>query len=313
MADVYHDSVRVALERSLGAERMKRSHGALADWLRGRPETTEEPERLVRHLAAAGRREEATELAPIAAQRAAARHAYGLAADLYALALEGRDAGDASLLRARAHALEKCARLREAADAWSALAQVCIGDERIDAELHETFATLAIGDARAGWRKLAAVLQSAGETMPGQHVISQVWTLLQLTAGPSISLERLPWWWGAVRRTQARLLQRREASGWRVTRVATGMRDRAQAERNIKVGMVVAFLDPPAGMASCSAHARGSCAPDRRRRSRGATTSSRSTRSGARRVAGPCTCRIDTRAARGSGSSRGRSTGPSCG
>src|SRR5687767_13729075 len=74
--DLYHDTVARAARDVLGPVPVREAHGRLADRLIGA--ATPSDARLVRHLAGAGRDDEAAGHAPDAARHAEALKAYGL-------------------------------------------------------------------------------------------------------------------------------------------------------------------------------------------------------------------------------------------
>ncbi len=160
MADLYHDVIRAACTTVLGEEALRRAHDNFADLLLASPQPP--AYRLVRHLASAGRLEHAARMAIDLAPRAEEQHAYGLAADLYAVALQYPGTNRIEALRRRAAALEKGSRYHEAATCWEELSTVLTGEAAVDALLMSAHDLLAVGKLAQGRQRLNAVLLATG-------------------------------------------------------------------------------------------------------------------------------------------------------
>lgn len=162
--DVYHDGVREAASRALVAGTLERAHGRLADDI-ARRERPDLP-RLVNHLLRADRRADAVAHAEPAARHAIRLHAYALAAELFALAVEHPGADRDALERARAGALERCGRFQEAAEVYAALLESASHEARDALSLSHAQALLASNQISEG----AAVLDRARHTANVGHV-----------------------------------------------------------------------------------------------------------------------------------------------
>jgi serine/threonine protein kinase len=245
-ADVYHSSVREAALKVLGAEELRRSHGVIATHLEADPRAR--PQRLVRHLLGAGREQDAARLAPEAAARAEQQQAYALAAELYEIGL--RHPGDSSperaggrgktrleLLRRRAAALELCARYSEAARCWRERGEALspekvpplparrsfADEERQDALLREAGARLAAADLKSGRHLLDETLRAGGERAVGRGGIRGLWAGVAFITGPP---------------------RRRVQPGMPAPDPTT----LARAERDVRLGQMVGYFDPLAGI-----------------------------------------------------------------
>ncbi len=219
--DLYHDTVRSALLQRLDAALVRQSHRAHADHLQTRPEGT--PERLVRHLLAAGDEAEAATHAREAAARAEAQQAYGLAADMYGVALRHPSQDRLRLLRARATCLERGARYQEAAQTWRELRADSTGEDALDAGIREATALLAADDVSGGHKRLQSALRAAGEPVEGG--LGDLWAGLAFLRGPPRRERFTP---------QAPEEIPPEA--------------RARAERDVRIGMMMGYFDPLSGI-----------------------------------------------------------------
>lgn len=220
VADLYHSAVRESAMEVLGSDSLRRAHGSIVAHLEQDP--TCPPRRLVRHLLGAGRPEEAARRAPDAARQAEAQRAYALAAEMYSVAL--RHPGDqrADLLSKRAVALERAAQYHEAARTWSELTRVVEDEEaRADAMLREAHARLATGDLVLGRQHLERALAVAGEPAPGRGGLAGWIAGMGFLRGPP---RRSP---GRAGPNPAKL---------------------AEAERDIRLGQLVTYFDPLAGI-----------------------------------------------------------------
>ena len=215
--DLYHEGVRSAALARLGPEERSRLHGRIADHLLEQPDAP--PQRLVRHLASAGRIAEAATHARRAAARAARQRAFSSAADMHAVVLRHQP-GDRAVREARAWALERSSRYAEAAREWAALAPDAPRDLRIDIALHEAHALIAASGTSEGLRRLDAALTQDGRGSVRVRGGRALLTAARFLVGP-------------IRRTRAR-------------RADPALR--ARAERHLKIGILLALLDPLTGM-----------------------------------------------------------------
>jgi hypothetical protein len=221
VVQLYHDGVRRAVGEALGD--VKLAHQALADhWLSvaGAP-----PERRVRHLLGAERVTEAAEQARIAAHAAEEQRAFGLAADMYEVALRVPSRDDETLREARARALEKVGRHREAALLWSDLARGGGAERRLDRALNEASAWIASNEVSRGLDRLDTALVDAGDAP------IQSRTLGSLVAGASFVLGPR----GRHVRSLLGLNGRQAASV-------------IDAQRDVRIGILLSFLDPVSGI-----------------------------------------------------------------
>ena len=220
--DLYHSAVREAALRALSTESLRRAHGQIADALvdTGIPGQSA---RLVRHLLEADREAAAAEPAQEAARQAEAQQAYGLAAQMYEVALRGAQGPQRRpLLRGRARALELGARYVEAADCWRQVGEHTDGEEQVDATLHEAHALLAAAQIERGHEQLERALRSVGEPLPGRGGVAGLLAGLGFLLGP-----------------------RRPPRSWRETDVGAIL---SHAQRDVRIGQMVSYFDPLAGM-----------------------------------------------------------------
>ncbi len=147
-----HETVQHSVRQGLTDDERAAGHSALAASLRG--DATARPERLVRHLAGAGKADAAARIARVAALSAERLGAYGLAADMYEVALSVPAEGRIALLQARARALERSGRVADAADTWETLAD--LDDDAVppEATIRAAEALLAAGELAQGARRL---------------------------------------------------------------------------------------------------------------------------------------------------------------
>ena len=220
--DVYHDAVRVVLAAMFAGPELVAAHTRLVDVLQDQDAP---PQRLVRHLLGAGREREAAALAPRAARLAEEQRAFGLAAEMYQVALLHPQGERLALLRGRAAALASSARFRESAEVWREVGAIVTGEDGLDAALREAHALLSANDFTGGHDRLNSALMAVGEP-PVSEGISRWFAGAAFLAGP------LP---------LARLLERkRPATPDPVVR--------KQGERDIQIGMLVAHFDPLSGL-----------------------------------------------------------------
>lgn len=217
--ELYHDGVRTGALAVLGEDAIQRAHRCAADLLRGRGQAGS-PE-LVRHLMGAGLTREAAREAPAAARAAEAQRAFALAADLYGIAFE-HGGSDATWLEARAFALERAGKYEEATTCWSALVDQCPERRRTDVRIHQAHALIAANRTAQGLDCLDAILRETG-----QPTTTRTWTMTLSAVGKLLA--------GAVG-LPARKRGSLDSSGL------------AGAERNVKIAILLCFLDPLMGL-----------------------------------------------------------------
>lgn len=167
--EIAHDRVRAAVALGLPPDRARATHAALAEALLA--EGDRDPERVARHLAAAGQPARAAAHTEAAADRAAAALAFEHAARLYRRTIElAREAGGAppgSSLRWRlGDALAGAGRGAEAADAYLAAAEVAPEREAIELRGLAAARLLDAGHVDRGKAVLASVLDRLGLALP---------------------------------------------------------------------------------------------------------------------------------------------------
>lgn len=216
-ADLYHDGVRTAALGRLAASERVALHGRIADYLLGAKDAP--PQRLVRHLASAGRVKEAAIHARRAAELAIRQRAFGSAADMYAVVLEA-DPHDRAAREARAWALEQSSRYAEAASEWAELARDAPPEAARDLALHEAHALLAASRMADGLRRLDTALARSGYGRIDVRGVRALATLVRFAMGPT----------GRAR-----------------TRPQDPAR-RLRAERHLKIGILLAFIEPITGI-----------------------------------------------------------------
>ncbi len=219
--ELYHEAVRASVAALADAGEASAMHAAFLAL--DTDDATAPDERVVRHLLGAGRAREAGARALLAAPRAEKKLAFGLAADLYAIALDQREGEPRAVLRALATALDRGARSAEAATRWAELVALETDDERIDAAMHEASSLLANGDIAAGHLRLAATLREAGEPTISSTGLGAVFAGLSFLRGPSSSR--------TVRRPPP------------LDPVARG-----RAERDLRLGMLTTYFNPLGGI-----------------------------------------------------------------
>ncbi|HWO17189.1 MAG TPA: serine/threonine-protein kinase [Kofleriaceae bacterium] len=184
--ELAHDVVRTAVLEGTDPAELRAAHDAWADALA--LDFDWDPAglfRRVHHLVAAGRLDEAAPLAADAAPAAARHGAFGLAADLYAIALRVPHADAAPLLRARALALMDAGRHPEAAAAWRAYHDAATSPEdRLHAAVWEAQVLLATSDISAGLERLDAALAAAGEPSARAVGLRGALSLARFLQGP---------------------------------------------------------------------------------------------------------------------------------
>ena len=225
-----HETVRLAVRQGLTRDERAAAHARFAAQLRRGGGAA--PERVVRHLLGAGKRASAARIARVAALSAERLGAYGLAADMYEVALGSGSEGVDALVQSRARALERSGRVHEAAQAWERLA------DQGDTAVHEVAgaraadALLAAGELAQAGRRLASTPRGAQAALlaarPAGLLDPRRGTSLldhagaaSLAAGDRQTSMRA----AALRAVQARLT----AEGWRGRREADALRAQADA------------------------------------------------------------------------------------
>jgi hypothetical protein len=187
----------------------------------------------VRHLLGAGRDGEAATLAPRAAREAEAVAAFGLAAEMYAVALRDPGEARAELQAARATALDRAARYREAAGAWRELAGA--GDAML-ATLREARSLMAADLYEDGLDRLDAAMRAAGEAPLHRKRARRLLAGVSFLLGP----------------------RKRPASPpHQNSSIPELSKYRARASQDMELGKVIAFYDPLAGLALMMRARRG--------------------------------------------------------
>lgn len=218
VADLNHDGVRHAVVTAL-PELVIRAHDQLGThYLES---GSAPPERLVRHLASAGRHAEAAEHALVAARAAERQSAFGLAADMYEVAT--RVLQGASVRELRARALEKAGRHMEAARAWGELSADAAGGRRLDLTLREASALIAANRVQLGLDRLDGALEEVGDPPSHSRSPREVLTAATFALGPAGRYAR-------------RLLHPARA------------RESARADSDVRIGVLLSFLDPMSGV-----------------------------------------------------------------
>jgi hypothetical protein len=184
--DLYHDLVRAAVSDSLDAPTLRRAHAALLVPLLALENV--EPHRVVRHLLGAGRLREAGERAVVAAARAEETLAYGLAADMYDVALRHLGGDRLPLVRSRATNLERAGRYAECAACWSEIA-LAVDDPKArgDALAREVSALYSANEAVEARRKLPGALAALGRPLRNLGGLGALLDMARFAIGPA-------WW-----------------------------------------------------------------------------------------------------------------------
>lgn len=167
----YHDRVRDAVARRCSLDESAAHHTRIAAALEAAGAGDDDPQALIRHLAAAGQGARAATFAERAGQRAQAALAFDQAAAFFddALRLAGHapasvDARRVQALRARA--LEYAGRGMEAADAFIASADGADDDARVPALADAALQLIGSGAVPRGHEVLRLVLREIGEEWP---------------------------------------------------------------------------------------------------------------------------------------------------
>jgi serine/threonine protein kinase/tetratricopeptide (TPR) repeat protein len=219
--DFSHDLVRRHVLALLSAPELREAHADVADDL---AESGAPAAQRVRHLLGAERSQEAAEVAAIGAREAEAKHAFGLAAELYELAIAHTSASTDALRVARAAALERCGHYLEAAREWQCLADQGSGKLQVDALLHQAKALLATERFVEGRRTLERAQRALQQRTLVPKALARGIALVRFFLGP----------WAAPGRARMR-----------------GDTPSTPAdERDTYLSAVIGFFDPIAGMHS---------------------------------------------------------------
>jgi serine/threonine protein kinase/tetratricopeptide (TPR) repeat protein len=219
--DFSHDIVRGQVLALLSASELQRAHADVADDL---ARTGAPAAQRVRHLLGAGRPHEAAEIAVIGAREAEAKHAFGLATELYGVAIAHAPSSTDALRTARAVALERSGRYLEAAREWQCLADQGSGEVRIDALLHQGKALLAAERVAEGRRTLERAQLELRQRAIVPKALTHGFALVRFLLGP----------WAAPGPARIR--------GDTPSTLAD--------ERDAHLSAVIGFFDPIAGMAA---------------------------------------------------------------
>lgn len=217
VVDVYHDGVRQTAAAALTQE-LADAHLRLAEYWLEQPNAPFE--RRVRHLVFCERWEQAAEQALLAAHAAEEQRAFGLAADMYAVALRAPPVSERQLRKARAQALEKVGRHVDAAREWAAQAELAPAAARLELALHEACALIAANQVEQGLDRLDAALVATGDPPSHSRSPRSVLTALTFALGPRGS--------------------------W--LRPAAPRSDVSVAKRDVRIGILLSFLDPLSGV-----------------------------------------------------------------
>ena len=159
--DAYHNAVRAAVLLTLDDSRRRKIHVGLA---RALTQVDAPARRLARHWFGAGDSKRASLYAYQAAKEAEGASAFDLAAQMYAVALEGTpEDGQRPLRKARARCLGLVGRYGDSADEWQRVADASSGEAAADALLEAANAAFADGDLLRGREFLDAGLAVLGE------------------------------------------------------------------------------------------------------------------------------------------------------
>ncbi|MGE3670586.1 MAG: protein kinase [Polyangiaceae bacterium] len=192
LVDLAHDALRGPLSDALGPDWIRAVHSRRAR--DARPTDGDDAE-LVRHLAGAGRQDDARAAAERAAERLSRQGAVAMAAEMWDFAHRGASF-DLRRAKARAIALERAQRYVEAANAWRELAESSKGDAaEADCLLRAAHALFSARRIRAGRASLDSALENLGERKlrhdPLQRAVIAARFLLGPVGVPSTSRSRL--------------------------------------------------------------------------------------------------------------------------
>jgi hypothetical protein len=179
--DIYHSSVRRALDAWLDPAEVVSAHLRLARYFEAR----EAPpaHRVARHYEAAGRMRKAARWARPAAEAAEAQLAWSLAADMWAMVERAGPHDREHVARRCAEAMERAARYVEAAGIWRAIAERASDpDARRDAAIQHGSALLAANRVDEGY---AVIEETIGASRGLGERLSEVLAAARFVAGPS--------------------------------------------------------------------------------------------------------------------------------
>lgn len=158
--DFSHEFVRREVVRLTDPAALRKAHAEIALDLANHGGL---PARTVRHLLASGQEQAAARAAGTAAQHAENVNAFGLAAELYQVAIDHGD--DPLRLRGRrAVALERLGRFMDAAEEWRRVAAAANGELQVDAYLNLAKVLLATRHVSEGRRMLRLAQAARGES-----------------------------------------------------------------------------------------------------------------------------------------------------
>ena len=217
--DLFHDGVRTALLNALEAVEHRNAHAAFADDLSRQADAP--AERLVRHLLGAGREEDAARHARIAAVAAERHRAFGLAADMYTVALRHPGADTESLREARGTAYERAGSYDRAAGDFCALAQTADRERRTDLLLREAHALIAANRTASGLDRLDGVLAEIGADTTRSLGVGALLAAARFAMGPV------------------------QKQGAAPAHSPAGV---SRAQRDVKIGLLLSFLEPLTGL-----------------------------------------------------------------
>jgi hypothetical protein len=175
----YHDRVRETITARLSADRQRMLHEQIAQALERSDDASVDT--LARHWQAAGDAHQARAYLVTAAEAAAAKLAFGRAADLYEAAIDLTPADSAkrrTLLRAMAEALAASGRYHDAANAYTAAADGADADSATDLTRLAADNLLRSGRVTEGLAALDAVMRELGVRVAGSKrraLMSLLW------------------------------------------------------------------------------------------------------------------------------------------
>jgi serine/threonine protein kinase len=239
--DFSHDLVRRQAMDLLKAHEIRDAHAAVVDHADFGPGRRSD---LVRHLLGAERWERAAEASAIAAREAEASKAFGLAADLYEVAIQHTRGERRALRSARAVTLERSGRYVEAAHEWRALADESKGEARLDALLQQAKALLASGHGHVYlYGEYRGLMENA---LGGASPIHEGREVLELVQRERRQRSFLPEHW-ADTATAARFALGPWAAPGPERLVKTSPSTPAD-ERDVFLGTMITFFNPIAGV-----------------------------------------------------------------
>jgi hypothetical protein len=260
--DFSHDLVRRQVLHSLDEHELEQAHADVAEDLE---RSGARPAEIVPHLLASHQYLRAADLAESGGREAEAANAFGLAADLYEVALLHCKKDTSSLRQARAVAFERSGRYLDAASEWKQLANQSVGTKRIDALLNQAKALLATRHIGEGRRTLELARREAGETRRQNSAAANTLGLVRFLAGPApfgmlgiphASRAELPpsesvrtRAFGVLRSFVSNISAPLQPAGGAAppTRKRELISSPA-AERDVFLGTMIGYFDPPAGI-----------------------------------------------------------------